>query len=104
VSYTLASAECVALIGQFFGILPARPVPVLANAGDGVHDQQQRQDRARETAWKPKEAERSHRWIGEQSVELRVARLLLVEESIKAPRLGADVLRKEGGIEQLAEP
>jgi hypothetical protein len=77
---------------------------VLATTGDGAHDQQQRQDRARETAWKPKEAERSHRWIGEESIALRGARLLSVEESIKAPRLCADVLREEGGIEQLAEP
>jgi hypothetical protein len=44
------------------------------------------------------------REIGEKSLELHVARFLLVEEGIKPASLSADVLREEGGIEQLAQP
>ena len=80
----------------------ARPVGV--GTGNGTHDQSQRQHRARDDCSVTNGPVRSHRGIGEKSLELCVARFLLVEEGIKTPCLGADVLWEEGGIEQLAQP
>src|SRR5438128_11383948 len=57
------------------------------------------------TIRQPRAAGRStRRRVGEKSVELGVARFLLVEEGIKAADLGSDILRKGCRIKQMAEP
>jgi hypothetical protein len=46
----------------------------------------------------------TRRRFREKAVELGVARLLLVKESIKAAGLGSDILWKGRRIKQMAEP